>query len=352
MPAITPLPTPAPTRTDPATFSARADSLVAALPTMVTEMNATAEAMNLNDTSSTSTASLLISVASKSLTVAAAKSYLPGMSVKIARTSSPSNWMHGDVTSYNSTTGALVVNVTSILGSGTYTDWTVTFSAPVAVPLPGSITRAMITNVTATQRVIGRNTAGAGVEEEVTLTQLLDWIGSAAQGDTFYRGASSWARRAAGAEGQYFKTNGAGADPSWSDFPIATAPEAVEGTASTLISALRLRDALNASGSAPVYAVRSWISFDASSGAPVISGSGNASLTDNGAGLFTYNFTTALPDDNYAVIGMVKKADSSATNGYHFEVYGKTTAGFSVKTSKFDTFVAEDCAINDIFVIR
>jgi hypothetical protein len=52
------------------------------------------------------------------------------MSVKIARTASPSNWMHGDVTSYNAGTGALVVNVLDILGSGTFTDWTVTLSAP------------------------------------------------------------------------------------------------------------------------------------------------------------------------------------------------------------------------------
>jgi archaellum component FlaF (FlaF/FlaG flagellin family) len=55
------------------------------------------------------------------------------MSVKIARTASPSNWMHGDVTSYNIGTGALVVNSTNILGSGTYTDWTVTLSAPSSV---------------------------------------------------------------------------------------------------------------------------------------------------------------------------------------------------------------------------
>jgi hypothetical protein len=43
----------------------------------------------------------------------------------------------------------------------------------------------------ATKRVIGRNTAGSGDPEEVTVDQLLDWIaGTAAQGDIFYRGAS------------------------------------------------------------------------------------------------------------------------------------------------------------------
>ena len=127
--SITALPTP-PSRSVPSTFSALADAFLGALPTFVTEANDTAEAMNLNDTTSTSTTSLLIEVASKSLTVDVSKSYQPGMSVKIARTAAPSNWMHGDVTTYNAGTGALVVNVTSILGSGTFTDWTITFSAP------------------------------------------------------------------------------------------------------------------------------------------------------------------------------------------------------------------------------
>jgi len=126
---ITALP-PAPSRADPTNFSDEGDALLGALAQFVTEVNAVAVALDLNDTTSTSVTSLAISIASKSLTVDTAKSYQPGMSVKIARTSSPSNWMHGDVTSYDTGTGALVVNVLDILGSGTYTDWTITFSAP------------------------------------------------------------------------------------------------------------------------------------------------------------------------------------------------------------------------------
>jgi hypothetical protein len=68
---------------------------------------------------------------------------------------------------------------------------------------------------TATQRVLGRNTAGAGDGEEVTLSQLLDWIGSAAQGDVLYRGSSAWARLGAGTSGQFLQTQGAGANPQW-----------------------------------------------------------------------------------------------------------------------------------------
>ena len=130
--AITALPTP-PSRSSPSDFSTKADAFIAALPVFVTEANAQAAALDLNDTTTTSTTSLTIGTGSTgNIAVEASKSFQPGMSVKIARTAAPSNWMHGDVTSYSGTT--LVVNVTTVLGSGTYTDWTVTFSAPVNTP--------------------------------------------------------------------------------------------------------------------------------------------------------------------------------------------------------------------------
>jgi hypothetical protein len=65
------------------------------------------------------------------------------------------------------------------------------------------------------------------------------------------------------------------------------------------IAAARIVDALNASGSAPIYACRAWVNFDGT-GTPAIRASGNvSSITDNGAGDYTVNFTTALSDSNY-----------------------------------------------------
>lgn len=77
------------------------------------------------------------------------------------------------------------------------------------------VTYAKIQNVSATSRVLGRKTAGAGDLEELTVSEVLDFIVSAAQGDILYRGASAWARLAAGTAGQFLKTQGAGADPVW-----------------------------------------------------------------------------------------------------------------------------------------
>lgn len=141
---ITPLPA-APSRADPTTFAVKGDALLGALASFVSEVNAVAEAMNLNDTSSTSTTSLAIGIGSKILTVDTGKSYLKGMSVKIAYTTAPTNWMHGDVTSYNSGTGELIVNVTSVLGGGTYAAWTVSFSAPMETALTWTQTAGTFT---------------------------------------------------------------------------------------------------------------------------------------------------------------------------------------------------------------
>lgn len=74
----------------------------------------------------TSASSLSVSNGSKSLTVGTGLAYTPLQDVTIALTSDPAlHHMHGPVTSYNSSTGALVVDVRNHTGSGTFTGWTV-----------------------------------------------------------------------------------------------------------------------------------------------------------------------------------------------------------------------------------
>lgn len=76
-----------------------------------------------------------------------------------------------------------------------------------------AVTYAKMQNVSATSRILGRKTSGAGDTEECTLSEVLDFIGSAAQGDILYRGASAWERLAAGSAPQILKTGGP--NPSW-----------------------------------------------------------------------------------------------------------------------------------------
>lgn len=64
-----------------------------------------------------------------------------------------------------------------------------------------------------------------------------------------------------------------------------------------------IKTALNASGNPPIYACRAWVNFKGT-GTVAIRASGNvSSITDNGTGDYTVNFTTDMPDANYAVSG-------------------------------------------------
>lgn len=94
---------------------------------------------------------------------------------------------------------------------------------------------------------------------------------------------------------------------------IATSAIAQAGVNDTdFITAKKLRDALNATGNAPVYACRAWVNFN-SVGVVAIRASGNvSSITDNGVGDFTINFTTAIQDANYAIAGVTGNADVTA----------------------------------------
>lgn len=97
-----------------------------------------------------------------------------------------------------------------------------------------AVTYAKLQDVSATSRVLGRKTSGAGDAEECTLSEVLDFIGSAAQGDILYRGASGWARLGAGTSGQVLKTQGASANPAWSSWTFEIPFSAATGADGTV----------------------------------------------------------------------------------------------------------------------
>jgi hypothetical protein len=73
-------------------------------------------------------------------------------------------------------------------------------------------------------------------------------------------------------------------------------------------NASNIKTALNASGDAPVYACRAWVNFNGTTSPGTIRASGNvSSVARNGTGDYTVNFTTAMPDADYAVIGTARR---------------------------------------------
>ena len=88
-------------------------------------------------------------------------------------------------------------------------------------------------------------------------------------------------------------------------------------------------------GSAPSYTCRAWVNFNGT-GTVAIRASGNvSSITDNGTGNYTVNFTTAMADNNYSAVassygGADANNDSFASVGY--AVYANS--GFDMHTSQ------------------
>lgn len=75
------------------------------------------------------------------------------------------------------------------------------------------------------------------------------------------------------------------------------------------MSTIRVNAIQNTSG-VEVYTAKAWVNFNGT-GTVAIRAAGNvSSITDNGTGDYTVNFTTAMADANYAVAGM-SSADST-----------------------------------------
>ena len=82
---------------------------------------------------------------------------------------------------------------------------------------------------------------------------------------------------------------------------------ALAGKANTIVANdSQIKTALNATGTAPIYACRAWVNFNGT-GTVYIRASGNvSSITDNGVGDYTVNFTTAMPDADYSMSGVTQ----------------------------------------------
>jgi len=103
-----------------------------------------------------------------------------------------------------------------------------------------------------------------------------------------------------------------------------------------------------ASGSAPSYSARAWVNFNGT-GTVAIRDSGNvSSITDNGTGDYTVNFTTAMSDANYsAVIGWrVFSSVNIRAGGFNnyttssVDVYGGYKGGSNAFTAEDPTYAS------------
>lgn len=131
---------------------------------------------------------------------------------------------------------------------------------------------------------------------------------------------------------------------------FASSAENAAGTVEDkAVDPLGVREALNATGSAPVYGCRAWVNFDGT-GTVAIQASGNvSSITDNGTGDYTVNFTTALEDANYAVVVFANPESDAIRVPYGLSAQTTTSFRFKIKDL---TSTAADVASISVAVFR
>lgn len=118
--------------------------------------------------------------------------------------------------------------------------------------------------------------------------------------------------------------------PAVAGTTVVTLPS-VSGSMLTSASDLttQVKTATNANGTAPIYSCRAWVNFNGA-GTVAITASGNvSSITDNGVGDYTVNFTTAISDINYSFTGAASVNGGNNANTW----YCKEKSGMDTRTT-------------------
>ncbi len=126
---------------------------------------------------------------------------------------------------------------------------------------------------------------------------------------------------------------------------------ALPDTSGTLATDSSTLAQFNASGSAPVFAARAWVNFNGT-GTVAIRASGNvSSITDNGVGDYTVNFTTAMSDADYAAAcGQFGSTANVIINGENS--VAPTTAGIRIGARATATSALIDMSIITVAIFR
>ena len=107
-----------------------------------------------------------------------------------------------------------------------------------------------------------------------------------------------------------------------------------------------------ATGDAPSYSARAWVNFNGT-GTVAIRESGNvSSITDDGVGLYTVNFTTAMSDASYCVnVTQGNDGDSSVGNRT-ISIYAYSTSSVSFTIRGAVSTSAVDANLVNVAIFR
>jgi hypothetical protein len=112
------------------------------------------------------------------------------------------------------------------------------------------------------------------------------------------------------------------------------------------MSTLRVTTITNPSGGQPTIdgLAKAWVNFNGTGTVAIRASLNVSSITDGGVGLYTVNFTTAMPDTNY--VGVVSGGTGGGNiNQNNSPNTAPTTTTFAIQTLDF-AFSAADWAYN------
>ena len=104
---------------------------------------------------------------------------------------------------------------------------------------------------------------------------------------------------------------------------------------------------------ATVYGCRAWVNFNGV-GAVSIRASGNvSSITDGGVGIYTVNFSNAMPDVNYATLGTVLFGSIGNKGGIEVDSTGSNPTTTTTRLRTFTSSTTQaDCAAVYVSIFR
>jgi hypothetical protein len=108
----------------------------------------------------------------------------------------------------------------------------------------------------------------------------------------------------------------------------------LDGTAgATIDGSLSFDGGYGSAGAA--YGCRAWVNFDGTGTVAIRASANVTSITDNGTGNYTVNFTTAMPNTNYAVVGTAARVnDANCTFMVQDTGTPYTTGGVTVRSGQ------------------
>lgn len=99
------------------------------------------------------------------------------------------------------------------------------------------------------------------------------------------------------------------------------------------------------------YGCRAWVNFNGT-GTVAIRASGNvSSITDNGVGDYTVNFTNAMPDANYSVSGNGQYDTATATNNNTAVTISRTANAQVAGSVRMAGFATSNGALIDFITV-